>query len=132
MHIHYIISIIWRPYSKLMTTVCSLFSSSYVFHWSNYFVDIPLQYPPSFDGRVILYPSEKNLRDYLSWRQADCMCVVRVCVRVRMCVCMCVCVCVCVCVRVCVCMYVYVYVYGTYIHTFMYIDLVFYSYFCSN
>lgn len=29
-------------------------------------------YPPSFDGRVILYPSNRNLRDYLSWRQADC------------------------------------------------------------
>ncbi|XP_028668506.1 probable tRNA(His) guanylyltransferase isoform X3 [Erpetoichthys calabaricus] len=25
-----------------------------------------------FDGRVILYPSDQNLRDYLSWRQADC------------------------------------------------------------
>ena len=25
-----------------------------------------------FDGRVVLYPTEKNLRDYLSWRQADC------------------------------------------------------------
>ncbi|XP_041846079.1 probable tRNA(His) guanylyltransferase isoform X3 [Melanotaenia boesemani] len=27
---------------------------------------------PGFDGRVILYPSNRNLRDYLSWRQADC------------------------------------------------------------
>ncbi|XP_015456318.1 probable tRNA(His) guanylyltransferase isoform X2 [Astyanax mexicanus] len=25
-----------------------------------------------FDGRVVLYPSNRNLRDYLSWRQADC------------------------------------------------------------
>ncbi|KXJ28525.1 putative tRNA(His) guanylyltransferase [Exaiptasia diaphana] len=25
-----------------------------------------------FDGRVVLYPCDKNLRDYLSWRQADC------------------------------------------------------------
>ena len=31
-----------------------------------------LLYPPMFDGRVVLYPSEKNLRDYMSWRQADC------------------------------------------------------------
>ncbi|XP_015272928.1 PREDICTED: probable tRNA(His) guanylyltransferase isoform X2 [Gekko japonicus] len=25
-----------------------------------------------FDGRVVLYPSDQNLKDYLSWRQADC------------------------------------------------------------
>ncbi|CAB4384233.1 unnamed protein product [Rhizophagus irregularis] len=29
-------------------------------------------YPPSFDGRIVQYPSDNNLRDYLSWRQADC------------------------------------------------------------
>ncbi|KAL1431014.1 hypothetical protein MTO96_014424 [Rhipicephalus appendiculatus] len=33
---------------------------------------IMTNYPPSFDGRVVLYPSDANLRDYLSWRQADC------------------------------------------------------------
>ncbi|KAI4276683.1 MAG: hypothetical protein LQ337_002312 [Flavoplaca oasis] len=27
---------------------------------------------PSFDGRVVQYPSASNMRDYLSWRQADC------------------------------------------------------------
>lgn len=27
---------------------------------------------PSFDGRVVLYPSSSNLRDYMSWRQVDC------------------------------------------------------------
>ncbi|XP_053572205.1 probable tRNA(His) guanylyltransferase isoform X4 [Bombina bombina] len=27
---------------------------------------------PGFDGRVVLYPSNQNLKDYLSWRQADC------------------------------------------------------------
>ena len=27
---------------------------------------------PSFDGRVVQYPSTQNIRDYLSWRQADC------------------------------------------------------------
>ncbi|XP_063148206.1 probable tRNA(His) guanylyltransferase isoform X3 [Candoia aspera] len=25
-----------------------------------------------FDGRVVLFPSDQNLKDYLSWRQADC------------------------------------------------------------
>ncbi|XP_030068322.1 putative tRNA(His) guanylyltransferase isoform X3 [Microcaecilia unicolor] len=33
---------------------------------------IGLRGEPGFDGRVILYPSNQNLRDYLSWRQADC------------------------------------------------------------
>lgn len=27
---------------------------------------------PSFDGRAIAYPKLQILRDYLSWRQADC------------------------------------------------------------
>ncbi|XP_067588499.1 probable tRNA(His) guanylyltransferase isoform X3 [Pseudorca crassidens] len=26
----------------------------------------------SFDGRVVVYPSNQTLKDYLSWRQADC------------------------------------------------------------
>lgn len=32
---------------------------------------IELKEPPSFDGRIVLYPTTKHLRDYLSWRQAD-------------------------------------------------------------
>ena len=60
------------PSSKIMTTLVSYFASCYVFHWSKFFQDLPLLYPPAFDGRVVLYPSNKNLRDYLSWRQADC------------------------------------------------------------
>ncbi|KAG5342368.1 hypothetical protein C0989_002841 [Termitomyces sp. Mn162] len=28
-------------------------------------------YPPSFDGRIVLYPREQQIRDYFSWRQAD-------------------------------------------------------------
>ncbi|XP_041846078.1 probable tRNA(His) guanylyltransferase isoform X2 [Melanotaenia boesemani] len=61
-----------RRASKLMTHVTSQFSSSYVFYWKEFFGEQPLLYPPGFDGRVILYPSNRNLRDYLSWRQADC------------------------------------------------------------
>lgn len=61
-----------RRASKLMTNVCSLFSSSFVYFWPEYFKDVPLQYPPAFDARVVLYPTDTNLRDYLSWRQADC------------------------------------------------------------
>ena len=59
-------------FSKIMSNVVSYFSSCYVFYWSRFFNVQPLQYPPSFDSRVVLYPSDKNLRDYLSWRQADC------------------------------------------------------------
>ncbi|XP_061541669.1 probable tRNA(His) guanylyltransferase isoform X2 [Phycodurus eques] len=61
-----------RRGSKLMTLVASQFSSSYVFHWKYFFGEQPLLYPPGFDGRVVLYPSNRNLKDYLSWRQADC------------------------------------------------------------
>ncbi|KTW28808.1 hypothetical protein T552_01438 [Pneumocystis carinii B80] len=61
-----------RRESKLVTSVVSFFTSNYVFLWPNYFVDTILTYPPSFDARVILYPSIQNLKDYLSWRQVDC------------------------------------------------------------
>ena len=27
---------------------------------------------PSFDGRAVCFPTTRNLRDYLSWRQVDC------------------------------------------------------------
>lgn len=58
--------------SKIMTVVTSLFASSYVFEWPNHMADSKLLYPPTFDGRVVLYPTDKNLRDYLAWRQVDC------------------------------------------------------------
>ncbi|TEA36010.1 hypothetical protein DBR06_SOUSAS810141 [Sousa chinensis] len=58
--------------SKFMTHVVSQFASSYVFYWRDYFEDQPLLYPPGFDGRVVVYPSNQTLKDYLSWRQADC------------------------------------------------------------
>ncbi|KAK3912364.1 putative tRNA(His) guanylyltransferase [Frankliniella fusca] len=60
-----------RRASKILTNVNSLFSSSYVFFWNIYFGDKKLMYPPTFDGRIVLYPSDTNLRDYLNWRQAD-------------------------------------------------------------
>ncbi|XP_023323552.1 probable tRNA(His) guanylyltransferase [Eurytemora carolleeae] len=61
-----------RRGSKLITNISSLFAASYVFHWPQFFPDKSLKYPPCFDGRAVLYPSEKNIRDYLCWRQADC------------------------------------------------------------
>lgn len=58
--------------SKIITTVVSYFSSNYVFYWNQFFPTTKLEYPPTFDSRIVCYPSEKNLRDYLSWRQVDC------------------------------------------------------------
>jgi len=60
-----------RRQSKIVSTLTSLFTSSYVFHWPKYFPDVPLRYPPSFDGRIVLYPSQQEVRDYFAWRQAD-------------------------------------------------------------
>ena len=78
-----------RREAKITSTLCSLFTSNYVFYWNHFFgletrgeqdVIIPgqtlepqeLLYPPSFDARAVCYPSEQNVRDYFSWRQADC------------------------------------------------------------
>ncbi|KAI0327838.1 tRNAHis guanylyltransferase [Cubamyces sp. BRFM 1775] len=60
-----------RRESKILSTITSLFTSSYVFNWPKYLPDTPLKYCPSFDGRIILYPSATIVRDYFSWRQAD-------------------------------------------------------------
>lgn len=50
----------------------SYFAACYVFYWTNFFPSTTLQYPPSFDARVVCYPSLKSIRDYLNWRQVDC------------------------------------------------------------
>ncbi|KAJ7620962.1 Thg1 C terminal domain-containing protein [Roridomyces roridus] len=60
-----------RRNAKIVSTLTSFFTSSYVFRWTTYFPDTPLKYPPSFDGRIVLYPSEREIRDYFSWRQTD-------------------------------------------------------------
>ncbi|KAF2235518.1 putative tRNAHis guanylyltransferase Thg1 [Viridothelium virens] len=62
-----------RRESKLVTTVVSTFTSYYVYLWPSYFENKPLFPPlPSFDGRAVLYPIDRILRDYVSWRQVDC------------------------------------------------------------
>ncbi|KAG1738413.1 Thg1 C terminal domain-containing protein [Suillus paluster] len=60
-----------RRNAKILTTLTSYFTSCYVFNWSQYFPDTLLRYPPSFDGRIVVYPTERAVRDYFSWRQAD-------------------------------------------------------------
>ncbi|KAH7884810.1 Thg1 C terminal domain-containing protein [Phlebopus sp. FC_14] len=60
-----------RRHAKILTTLTSYFTSCYVFRWSQYFPNTPLRYPPSFDGRIVVYPDERVVRDYFAWRQAD-------------------------------------------------------------
>lgn len=60
--------------SKIESSIVSLFTSAYVFHWSTYLPNLPMTYPPSFDSRAIMYPSSREVRDYFAWRQADSEC----------------------------------------------------------
>mmetsp|Transcript_14721 Transcript_14721/g.17205 ORF Transcript_14721/g.17205 Transcript_14721/m.17205 type:complete len:275 (-) Transcript_14721:965-1789(-) len=61
-----------RRASKIISCMVSLFASKYVMSWSEFMSDCVLKVPPQFDGRVVTYPSYKNMQDYFSWRQADC------------------------------------------------------------
>ncbi|CAG7824274.1 unnamed protein product, partial [Allacma fusca] len=61
-----------RRSAKIVTTVVSQFSSAFAYYWREFFPETELRYPPSFDCRMVLYPTDQNLRDYLCWRQADC------------------------------------------------------------
>lgn len=58
-----------RRQQKIVSTLTSFFTSTFVMNWD---LEIPLQYPPCFDGRVVCYPQFSVLLDYLRWRQADC------------------------------------------------------------
>ncbi|KAG0034030.1 hypothetical protein BGZ81_006371 [Podila clonocystis] len=60
-----------RREAKIVSTVVSLFTSAYVYYWCDYFPESRPKYPPVFDGRAVLYPSEVEVRDYFAWRQAD-------------------------------------------------------------
>lgn len=62
-----------RRASKLATSISTAFTAEYCMQWSTFFPDQPLTRPyPTFDGRCVCYPKGRILRDYLSWRQADC------------------------------------------------------------
>ncbi|KAJ5488177.1 hypothetical protein N7453_011631 [Penicillium expansum] len=63
-----------RRNGKLVTTIVSTFTAHYIYKWSEYFPERPLlpPYLPSFDGRAVIYPNNRILRDYMSWRQVDC------------------------------------------------------------
>lgn len=64
-----------RRESKLVSTFVSSFTSFYTFFWDEYFPDQKLNITdglPTFDGRAVLYPNIKRIRQYFSWRQVDC------------------------------------------------------------
>ncbi|EEA26365.1 tRNA-His guanylyltransferase [Talaromyces marneffei ATCC 18224] len=63
-----------RRSAKLVTTIVSTFTASYVHQWPSFFPDKPLELSnlPTFDGRAVQYPNARILRDYMSWRQVDC------------------------------------------------------------
>jgi len=67
-------SLFERRSAKLVSTIVSTFTACYIYKWQSFFPSTPLEpsHLPTFDGRAVLYPSIKNLRDYLSWRQVDC------------------------------------------------------------
>ena len=45
-----------RRREKILTTIVSQFSAMYVFYWPQ-FMKTLLKYPPSFDGRIVVYPT---------------------------------------------------------------------------
>ncbi|KAJ8620990.1 hypothetical protein MRB53_029519 [Persea americana] len=61
-----------RRASKILSVTVSFFTSVYVMKWKEFFPQNKLKYPPTFDGRVVCYPSTAIVQDYLAWRQVDC------------------------------------------------------------
>jgi len=60
-----------RRESKLVSSFSSFFAASFAMLWPKYFPETPLNLVPAFDARTIIFPTDANLRDYMSWRQAD-------------------------------------------------------------
>jgi hypothetical protein len=62
-----------RRTSKVVSVITSCFTANYVRWWGELMgPETPLAATPAFDGRAVCYPNAAVLRDYLSWRQADC------------------------------------------------------------
>lgn len=64
-----------RRSAKLATSVATQFTAEYCMQWPQFFPSATMQLErpwPTFDGRCVCYPKRTILRDYLSWRQADC------------------------------------------------------------
>ncbi len=65
-----------RRESKLISTFSSTITAYYIKLWNEFFINenekLEINKLPTFDARAVLYPTIQNLKDYLSWRQADC------------------------------------------------------------
>jgi len=61
-----------RRYEKIVTCLVSCFTAAFVLNFKAFFPEMELKETPMFDGRCVIYPDFKTLRDYLSWRQVDC------------------------------------------------------------
>nr|PVC52372.1 hypothetical protein MACL_00000910 [Theileria orientalis] len=61
-----------RRKQKILSSIVSTFSSAYCHFWNLFFPDQPLLSVPSFDGRIVLYPTYQTVVDYFSWRHVDC------------------------------------------------------------
>jgi len=57
-----------RREDKILSCVLSLFTSAFVYNFRDYFDEPKPKRIPSFDGRIVLYPSLEDLKAYLSWR----------------------------------------------------------------
>ena len=63
-----------RRLQKLLSTIVSAFTAHYVLAFLRHFGVTALDgvAPPTFDGRIVLYPTKTSLHDYFCWRAADC------------------------------------------------------------
>lgn len=61
-----------RRSEKIATTFASCFAAAYTMFFKDFFPGQELKAIPMFDGRCICYPNDQTVRDYFSWRQADC------------------------------------------------------------
>ncbi|XP_057474195.1 tRNA(His) guanylyltransferase 1-like isoform X4 [Actinidia eriantha] len=61
-----------RRASKILSLIVSFFTSVFVTKWKEYFPQMELRFPPSFQSRVISCASMEVLQAYLAWRQNNC------------------------------------------------------------
>ncbi|XP_042043802.1 tRNA(His) guanylyltransferase 2-like [Salvia splendens] len=61
-----------RCASDIVSAVVSVFTSTYMMRWNEFFPQKEMEHLPYFDGRAVCYPSSEIVKDYLAWRQVDC------------------------------------------------------------
>ncbi|VFQ98172.1 unnamed protein product [Cuscuta campestris] len=61
-----------RRASKIYSIIVSFFTSVFVTKWKDFFPQMELKAPPSFQSRVVCCASIEVLQAYLAWRQNEC------------------------------------------------------------